>query len=412
MDKKRIVITGIGVISPIGIGKDQYWENLQAGKSGFKPITLFDTSDLKVKIAGEIAEFDAKNFLGQKVSKNLDRATRLLSSATKLVLDDSSIRIDDNNAKDIGIVAGSTFGSVQSIMDFDKKALTDGSLSVNPSHFPNTVINSPASQDAIRFGIKGFNTTISTGMCAGLDALDYGFDFISLGRAKMVIVGSVEEMCLQTFLGFYKLKYLSGLNTHSEALSCPFDKRRNGIVFSEGSSAIILEDIETAQERKAPIYARILSIGSCFDPYSVRRYNPKGLGMKKAMRMALEEAGLKSQDIDCIFANANSTEDADLIETEAIKEVFGKYAKKVPVTAIKSMIGETFSASGGLAVAAAIGSINQNFIPPTINYQEKDEFCDLDCVPNNSRKQKIDRVMINSFGPNGVNTVLIIARAD
>lgn len=410
--KKRIVITGIGIISPIGIGKDRYWEGLQAGKLGFKPITLFSTSDLKVKFGGEITEFDAKNFLGQRISKNLDRATRLLSSATKLALDDSSLQIDDKNAKEIGIVAGSTFGSVQSIMDFDKKALTDGPLSVNPSHFSNTVINSPASQAAIRFGIKGFNATISTGMCASLDALDYGVDFIGLNRAKMVIVGSVEEMCLQTFLGFYKLKYLSGSNGQPEVHSCPFDKRRNGIVFSEGSAVLILEDIETAQMRKTPIYAEVLGIGSCFDPYSIRKYNPKGIGMKQAMRMALDEASLKPQDIDCIFANANSTEDADLIETEAIKEVFGEYANKIPVTAIKSMVGETFSASGSLAVIAALGSFNQNFIPPTTDYQKKDQKCDLDYVPNKIRRQKVDKVMINSFSPTGHNTVLIMARAD
>lgn len=410
MQKKRIVITGIGVVSPIGIGKDAYWQALKKGESGIKLITLFDTSEFKVKVGGEITDFDPKNILGQKVSRNLDRATRLLCSATKLALDDSSIQINENNKTEIGIVVGTTFGSVQSISEFDKKAISDGPLSVNPSHFPNTVINSPASQDAIRFGIKGFNTTISTGMCAALDAIEYAADFIRLNKAKMIIAGSVEEMCIQIFLGFYKLGYLSGLDGRPDSISCPFDRRRNGIVFSEGSTALILEDIDSARERKARIYAEVLGVGSNFDPYRIAKYNPRGKGIQEAMRSALNEAGLLPKDIDYICANANSTKDADLIETEAIKEVFGDYVYKIPVSSVKSMIGETFSASGGLATVASIGAINEDFIPPTINYKEKDVKCNLDYIPNKAKKAKIENVMINTFGPNGANTVLIIGK--
>jgi 3-oxoacyl-[acyl-carrier-protein] synthase II len=410
ISRKRIVITGIGVISPIGIGKDQYWQGLFEGRSGIRPITLFDTSDLKVKVGGEITEFNPKEFLNGKGLRILDRATTLLNSATKLALEDAQVEIDERNTRQIGVAVGTTFGSLRSISEFDKKSIIAGPRYVNPSTFPNTVINSPAGQVAIRFHIKGFNTTISTGMCSGLDALEYAVDFIKLNRTKIVVIGTVEEMCIQTFLGFYKLNYLSGLNGKPGPISCPFDKRRNGIVFSEGSASILLEDLESARQRKATIYAEILGTGSSFDPFKIHRYNPKGIGMQESMQSALQDANLRPKDINCIFANANSTQDADRIETEAIKGVFGEYAKNIPITAIKSMVGETFSASGGLTVIAALGSINQDFIPPTINYQEKDPDCDLDYVPNKTKTQEVKKVMINSFGPNGANTSLIIGR--
>jgi 3-oxoacyl-[acyl-carrier-protein] synthase II len=410
MNKKRIVITGIGVISPIGIGKEEYWQALEEGRSGFRPITLFDTKDLKVKIAGEITQFDPKQFLGPKGLRTQDRATTLLSSAVKLALEDAHLEVAEENTHQIGVVVGTTFGSLRSISEFDKKVIIDGPRYVNPSLFPNTVINSPAAQASIRFGIKGFNTTVSSGMCSSLDALSYALDFIKFNRAKALVVGAVEEMCAQTFLAFYKLNYLSGLNKNSNPLSCPFDRRREGIVFSEGAGVVILEDLESAIKRKATIYAEILGLGSSFLPFRLHRYHPSGLGMIESMRSSLEQAHLISQDIDCIFANANSTQDADLIETKAIKEVFSKYALKIPITAIKSMVGETFSAGGILALVAGLGSLAKDFIPPTINYLEKDPHCNLDYVPNQARKQKLNRIMINAFGPNGANTSLIIGR--
>lgn len=407
---KRVAITGIGVISPIGIGKEEFWQSLSAGKSGLKPITLFDTSDLAVKTGGEIANFDPENLLEDKNLYDLDRASLLLSSAAKLSLRDANLVINEGNTKEIGVSVGTTFGSLHSISEFDRESLREGPRYANPSIFPSTVGNSPASRVSIRFKIKGFNATLSTGMCAALDAIDYARDLINLDRTKTVVAGSVEDLCIQTFLGFYKLGYLSGIKNGSEPISCPFDKRRNGIVFSEGASVLILEEAESAKKRQANIYAEILGTGTCFDPARFYRYNPKGTGMIEAMNLALKDAELKPEDIDCIFANANSTQDADSIETKAIKEVFGDYAQKIPVTAIKSMLGETFSASGGLATAAALYALNQNNIPPTINYEERDITCDLDYVINKSRKKKLSKVMINAFGPNGANTTLIIGR--
>jgi len=410
MNKKRVVITGLGVISPIGIGKDQYWQSLSEGKSGFKPITLFDTSDLKVKIGGEITEFNPVDILGKKGLIDLDRATTLLSSATKFALEDSQIDISNINFPTTGISVGTTFGSLNSLSKFDRQSLEEGPNFVNASRFPNTVVNSPASRVAIRYGIKGPNSTISTGFCAAIDALDYAIHCVNSNRADRIIVGAVEEVCFQTFFGFYRLGYLSGLNNDKGPLACPFDKRRDGIIFSEGSAVLILEDLKTAEGHNANIYAEVLGIGSNFDPFRLDKFNPKGTGIVEAMKLALDNANLKSNDIDCIFANANSTQDADVVETEAIKEVFGTQASKIPITAIKSMIGETFSSSGALAITAALGSIKEDFIPPTVNLEERDPMCDLDYVPNIARKQKIDKVMINSFGPNGANTVSIIGR--
>jgi len=407
---KRTVITGIGVLSPIGLEKNAYWDSLEEGKTGFKDITLFNASNLKINIAGEITEFNPKEILGKKGLIDLDRATTLLLSAAKFALEDSEIDVSNINSLKTGISVGTTFGSLNSLSEFDRQSIEESPHFVNASRFPNTVINSPASRLAIRYKIKGINSTISTGFCAAIDALDYAINSINFNRADRLIVASVEEMCIQTFLGFSKWGYLSGLNSDSEPKSCPFDKRRDGIVFSEGSSAIIVEELNKALERNANIYAEVLGISSNIDPFRLHKFNPKGTGITKAMKQALDNANLTPEDIDCIFASANSTKDADFIETNSIKEVFGDSAYKIPISAIKSMVGESFSASGGLATVAALGSITKNFIPPTVNLREKDLKCDLDYVPNIARKKKVNKVMINSFSPNGENSVLILGR--
>lgn len=412
MRKKKIAITGIGVISPIGIGKEQYWKSLKDGKSSFVPITLFDTKDLKVNIGGEVVNFNAKEILPDLSLRDIDRASIFLACATRLALDDAGLKINEANTKQTGIVTGTTFGSLFSISEFDKEAVRDGPEFVNPSVFPSTVGNSPSSRAAIIFKVKGMNATISTGMCAALDAVDYSVDFMELDRVKTIIAAAVEVLSPQVYLGFYKLNYLAGLKTNSQILSCPFDKRRNGIVISEGATAVIMEDVDIASERKAKIYAQVLGVGSSFDSARYYTYNPRGVGMKEAMNLALLDARVSPQDIDCIFANANSTIDADLIETEAIKEVFGNYASNIPVTAIKSIVGESYSVSGGMSLAAACGALNEGFIPPTMNLKEKDDRCDLDYVANKSRNKKLSTVMINTFGPNGCNTSLILGKAD
>ncbi len=407
---KRIVITGIGILASNGIGKKDFWQALKEGRSGIKDVSLFDTSKMRTKKAGEIKDFDPVPFLGPKGLRLLDRTTKLVNVAAKLALDDAGFQVTEANTNDVGVVLGTTLGSIWSISEFDKTALIEGPRYVNPALFPNTVINSPASQISIRFVIKGFNTTIATGFTSSLDALKYARDFLEWDRAKAILVGGVEELCLQTYLGFYKLNFLAGAKEGTEEVLCPFDRRRNGIVFGEGAGMFLIEDYKDAKARGAHIYAEIKSIGYSFHPYRLNKYHRLGTGLRKALREAIKDAGLKPADIDCILANANSTKEADLIETEAIKDVFGASAKKIPVSAIKSHCGETFSASGAMQLAAGAGIIEEGFIPGTLNYEEADPACDLDYVPNKARRAKVKNVLVSCFGPSGAYNCVVLSR--
>lgn len=399
MANKRVVITGLGVIASVGIGRQAFSEALFKGASGIKPVSLFDTSGLGAKTAGEITDFQPQEFLGPKGLRTLDRSTKLAASGARLALSDASLTITEENSADIGVTLGTVLGSISSISDFDKEALVDGARYVNPALFPNTVINSPASQVSIKFNIKGFNTTISTGFCAGLDAINYAADFIRLGRAKIVLAGGVEELCVQIFLAFYKKGCLAAADAAGQETSCPFDKRRNGFIFGEGAAVLVLEDLESALRRNARILAEVRGYGVNF-----------GQGLSESMRMALEDAGLKEKDINYISAAANSSPDSDRIESAAIKEVFGRGPDSCRVSSIKSMLGECFSASGSLQAAAAVEAIERQMIPPTINYRVKDSDCDLNYVVNTAKSCKIDNVLINCFGSGGFNSSMIISK--
>lgn len=408
--EKRIVITGIGVLTGNGKGKEEYWQSLYDGKVGYKPITLFNTDDYRVNMAGEISDFDAKEYMGAKGLRSLDRATKLLVSASKLAVADSQFEITDDNTDDVGVSVGTTFGSLQSISDFDMTTLREGPRYTNPAHFPNTVMNSPASQVSIWNNIQGFNSTISTGFTASLDAMSYACDFINLEHVKIVYAGSIEELCMPVYAGFYSIKFLSGSKAGESFINCPFDKRRNGITFGEAACLIAMEELEHAKKRKANILGEVLGFGYAFDSFRMNKYNPRGDGFKEAMRDVLKESKLDPEDVDCIFAGANSTQAADKIESDAIKEVFGKKSSQIPVTAIKSMTGECYSSSGSLMVIAALASLNRNFIPPTVNYEQKDPDCNLDYVPNKARKAKLNKILINNFSPTGANHCMILGR--
>lgn len=408
MEKKRIVVTGLGIISSNGIGKDAFMDAIFRGITGIKPISLFDTSSFRVKTAGEVKDFDAVSFLGSKGLRTLDRSTKLVGSAAKLALDDAKVIIDETNTFNTGVVVGNTLGSVYSISEFDKEALLEGPQYVNPALFPNTVINSPASQVSIKFNIKGFNTTIATGFSASLDAIKYAADFIRLGRGRIVLAAGVEELCIQTFLGFYTTGFLAGLGDGKAEISSPFDRRRNGIVLGEGSSVLVMEDLDSALERGCCIYAEVIGCGSGFDGYRTNKYCPSGDGLKGSMRMAVDDAGLAYSDIDYICASANSTIDADRIESAGIKEVFR--GKRIPVSSVKSMIGECFSASGAFQASAAIGAITKQMVFPTVNYLEKDPECDLDYVVTKAQECPVNNVLINAFGPSGCNTSIVLSK--
>jgi len=406
---RKAVVTGIGIISPIGIGKEEYWHGLLQGKTGFRTVSLFDTSALNVHSAGEITDFDPLHLLGKKGLRTLDRSTRLISAAAKLALEDAGLQITEENTHSIGVSIGTTFGSLHSIAEFDRQGLIEGPKYVNPSHFPNTVINSPASQVSIRFQIKGFNTTISTGFCAGLDAVSYAVDFIRLGRADIILAGGVEELCEETFLGFYKLGCLSGMDG-TEPLCCPFDARRNGTILSEGAAVLILEEENHARQRGKDIYATVVGCGNAFDTKAEMDFSHKGIGLQQAINLALKEASLAPKQIGYIASCANSTRGLDRLETSVIKDVFGKYAYDIPVSSIKSMIGETFSASGALSLAATAGALQRGFIPPTVNYLERDPECDLAYVTQLVREKTVWNALVTASDPYGHNSAIVLQR--
>jgi len=407
---KRVVITAVGVVAPNAKGRAEYWQALKNGVTGFRPITLFDAEEFRVKQAGEITDFDPKVFMGPKGLRLLDRATTLAVSAAKLAHQELGFTITEENTDDLGVSTGTTFGSLKSIVDFDMVTLTEGPRYVNPALFPNTVMNSPGSQVSIWLNIQGFNTTISTGFTASLDAIRYAYDFIQYGRAKIVFAGGVEEFCMPTFFGFHAVQYLSGSKEGEEFISCPFDRRRNGVVFGEGACYLVVEELEHALARGANILGEIISFGYCFDPFRLAQFNPKATGLKEAIPEALDNAGMSWTDLDYVSANANSSRQADKVEARAFKDLFGSDRKKVPMTAIKSMVGETYSVSGALAVAAALGSITENFIPPTVGYSEPDEDIDLNVVAGKAVEKEIKNVMVVNFGPSASNHAVILRK--
>ncbi len=406
---KRIVITGVGVLASNGEGKDAYWQALKEGKVGYKPVTLFDASEFNTNIGGEISEFDAKVYMGPKGLRLLDRSTKLLVSSAKLAIDHAKLVITEENTDDAGVSVGTTLGSIKSIAEFDEVTLKEGPRAVNPGLFPNTVINSPASQVSIWHKIKGFNTTISTGFTASMDALEYAYNFLQWDRASVILAGGVEEMCYHTFFGFHEIGFMSGSKKGQDFINCPFDRRRNGMTFAEGACLLVMESLEHAKKRKAPILAEIVCFGYSFDPFRINKYNPRGTGLKIAVLDALENADMAPSDINYICANANSTI-ADKIESQIINEVFGEHAKKIPVSAIKSMIGETFSVSGAMAVAASVGSLLEGFIPSTVNCLDQDPDCKVNVVTGQALNADLKNVMIINFGPNGSNTIMILRK--
>ena len=409
---RRIVITGLGVLASTGIGKNEFWAGLKEGRSGMKPITLFDMSTCRTKFGGEISDFNPEKILGQKGLRNLDRTTKLTLCAAELAFDDAGIKypLSEAETDEFGVSLGSTMGSVWSISEFDKEALRNGPRSVNPALFSNTVINSPASHANIRFNIQGFSSTISTGFCSSIDAIYYALNQLELYDYKVVLSGGVEEMCEQTYKGFHKIGHLAGSRPGKEEVNCPYDKRRNGIMFGEGAAIVMLEELEHARKRNARIYAEILGYGACFDPKSRNIYNPKAEGATEAIKMCLDDAGVGTGDIDYISASGNSTLDCDYMETNAIKNIFGGRARSIPISSVKSMIGESFSAGGALNLAASLGVFEEEFIPPTINYVNPDRRCDLDYVPNKAQRNRVKNIMVDSFSPTGSNSTLMIGR--
>ncbi|UCG78952.1 MAG: beta-ketoacyl-[acyl-carrier-protein] synthase family protein [Nitrospirota bacterium] len=388
---RDVVVTGIGVLSPVGTGKEDFWNALKEGRSGFKEISLFDTTRYRTNIGGEIAGFDPVEYLGKKGLRTLDRSTKLVCSAARLALDDAGLDITPENEGSIGVSVGSTFGSLKSIAEFDREGITEGPRYVNPSYFPNTVLNSPASNISIRFGIKGFNTTVSTGFCASLDAIMYASDFIRLNRADAVLAGGVEELCNETFLIFNELGYLSSSNEDSLSVDAP--AVNGGLVLSEGSALCVLESEEHALKRSASILARVAGYGNSFDP-SINNGGQSGLGLSRAIINALKEAGLDKNDIDLICCGVTATKSMIRTEFDLITDMFGDQTK---IRSIDPSIRGSFSASGAMALSYGIGLITGT----DGNHPS---------VDTSSSDRNIHRVMVIASDPRGNNSAVVLER--
>ena len=410
MDKKRVVVTGIGVVAPNGVGKEEFWGNCFAGVSGIKPITLFDTSKYRCHLAGEVSNFQPEQYLGPKGLRNLDRTTLLSLVAAKLAIDDAHLEITDANRNDIGVVLGSTMGSVHSISEFDRVGLREGPRYVNPAHFPNAVINSPASQVAIRFKLRGLNSTISTGFTASLDAIGYAIDMLRLGRVKTLLVGGVEELCLETFLGFYKLGFLATSQNGYPPAYEPFGRNRCGALLGEGAVFVVLELLEDAMTRGASVCAELLGYGTQFHSASLYRYDPQAQGPIAAVRQALEDAGLSPEDIDYISACANSTKAGDAMELTAIEAIFNTRASSIPAHAVKSMLGESFSACSAFQLALAVGAFARQ--EAIVGHQSAPSIVAEGNVAIGVLRSHIRHALINGFGPTGVSSALVIGNTN
>jgi len=410
MAKQEFVISAIGIVAPGAIGKEAFWSFLEKGVSAISNVEAFSTEKFSVKLAGEVKNFDPKIYLGQKGLRNLDRSSLFLMTAAKLALDEAKLEITDANTDEIGVSTGTTFPHLWSMIEFDREVIKDGLDFSNPALFPSTVLNAASSQVSIRFNIQGFNTSVSTGYTSSLQALKYSLEALGTSRAKIVLCGAVESLALSLYFGFYKLGYMAGIN--GEALSCPFDKRRNGPVLAEAAAMFCVEDEKSAKARNAQIFAKIRSVSCYFDGFRIGKIHPEGEGLKKAIKKALDEAGVAPSDIDYISSCANSSQDLDSIEVKVLKNIFGDNLSKIPVSSIKSILGETLSASGALQIASCIGAMQRGVIPPTINYKEKDAECDIDCVSNHAQKKDVKLALVVSFGPGGYNGACILEKVE
>lgn len=407
----RVVVTGMGVLSPLGLDLDTFWSNLLKGVPGLKPISIFDTSKYRCKLAGEIQDFDPTRFVNKKSVKKFDRIQLLTIGAADMAWENAGLNLSPYQSDELGIVLGSTYGSYESVTDFYSESLKEGPIYVSPIQFSNTVINASAGRIAIRFKITGLCSTIATGETSGIDAMSYAYDFIRAGKCKAVMAGAGNSFYKALFMGFYHTGKLSGSKAGEKESCSPFDSKGNGIVLGEGAGIIVLENLEDAKERGAHILAEVKGFGSHFTSNKVKNDQEIIDSAALAMRTAIEESGMQPGDISLISASANSTPRTDRLEARAIKDVFGKETENTPVTAIKSMVGECLDASAVLQAAAAVCSTRDNRVPPLPNPEQPFSGCDLNYAPRskNNRKQ-IDAVLVNAFSCAGKRTSVVLSK--
>ena len=408
---RRVVVTGMGLITPVGIGTEQSWSALCAGKSGISEITRFDASEHQTRIAAEVKGFNAEDFLPRKEARRSELFISYAMAATRMALEDARLEINSTNSNRIGVVTGCGLGGLGIMEDTILNVATKGPKRVSPFFIPMMIGNMAPGMISIHFGAKGPNLSIATACAAGAHAIGDSFKMIQMGSVDAMITGGTEAVVSATAVaGFNAMKALSTRNDEPQKASRPFDRDRDGFVIGEGSGILILEALDYALERGAPIYAELAGYGLTGDGYHMTSPCPDGDGAVRCMQAALDDAGIDAAQVDYINAHGTSTELNDLYESRAVKTVFKDHAYKVAISSTKSMTGHLLGGAGGIETVFSALSVYHDIIPPTINYENQAEECDLDYVPNVARQAPVNVAMTNSFGFGGTNATLILKK--
>ncbi|MCT4606376.1 MAG: beta-ketoacyl-ACP synthase II [Marinisporobacter sp.] len=409
--KRRVVVTGIGAVTPIGSGKENFFNALKLGKCGIDKITKFDTTDFTAQIAGEVKDFEPTDYIDKKEAKRMDPYTQFAVAASKMAVEDAKIDLESINQNRFGVVLGSGIGGIQTLEEQYKKLLDKGPRRVSPFFIPMMITNIAAGQVSIRFGAKGPNSTTVTACASSTNAIGDAFKIIQRGDADMMITGGTEASITPLAVaGFCTMKALSTRNDDPKTASRPFDKDRDGFVMGEGAGMIILEELEHALARGAHIYGEMVGYGMSADAYHITAPAEKGEGGARAMQNAIDDAGIQPEEIDYINAHGTSTPLNDKNESMAIKTVFGEHAYKLSVSSTKSMTGHLLGGAGGVEAIACLLALTEDFIPPTINYTTPDPECDLDYTPNEGIKREVKYALSNSLGFGGHNATIVLKK--
>jgi len=408
---KRVAITGIGVVSPLGNDAASTWEAAVAGRSGVDYIQAFDTDGFEVKIAGEVQDFDASGLAHPKEVKRLDRNVLFALGAAKEALSDAGV--NGFNPERVGIVVGCCIGGFNELMRQHEILRDRGPDRVSPNFLPNILVDSPSGQIAIELGIRGPNYAVVSACATGSHAIGEASELIQNGHADAVLAGGTEG-CIHPLIlaGFSNMRGLAQGNGDPKAASRPFDAKREGFVMAEGAGVVMLEDLDAAQKRGARVYAEVLSYGASNDAYHMAAPDPDSVGVVEMMRNALERAEIEPEEVDYINAHGTSTPLGDLAETKAIKEVFGDHAYELAISSTKSVMGHTFGAAGAIEAIMCALAVHHGVIPPTINYETPDPACDLDYVPNEAREAEVRVALSNAMGLGGHNGCVLVGRVD
>jgi len=408
---RRVVVTGIGVVSPLGTGNGKNWDALVSGTSGLGRITRFDASELPVQIAGEVKDFNPEDFIDKKEIKKMDLFIQYAMGAAHFAMEDSGLVIDESNAERVGVLVGAGLGGLPSIERYHTALQEGGYKKISPFFIPMLIINLAPGHISMRYGAKGPNISSVSACATATHSMGDAYEIIKRGDADAMIAGGTESTITPLGIGgFAVMKALSDRNDDPQAASRPFEKNRNGFVMGEGAGIVVLEEYESAKKRGAKIYAEVAGYGLTGDAYHLTAPAPGGEGAARCMKMALEKGGLNPADVDYINAHGTSTPMNDLYETMAIKTVFGDHAKKMMVSSTKSMTGHALGAAGGLEAVFTLMTMEKSVVPPTINYQEPDPECDLDYVPNTARDAEVKVAMSNNFGFGGTNASILFRK--